>query len=171
MSVRGWGFFWGGGRYLRAGEGGVTLPTRTHLERHLHEVGLDEPARLRQAVAHARVVVQRAADLVRVVVDARDVRAGEEGDLAQRPAHAAPDVEDFCAALEAELEGEVVLVALDGLLVGLPREAVGKVERGAPACVVLVFWGGSGVGLSAGELRAGAGARRRGSFGMNAPYS
>jgi hypothetical protein len=80
--------------------------------------------------------MQSARDLVSVVVDPSNVSAAEEGDLAQRAADAAPDVEHLVPALEAELEGEVVLVALDRLLVGLPREAVGEVERGAPACLV-----------------------------------
>jgi hypothetical protein len=117
-----------------------------HLKRHLHKVGLDEAARLREAVAHARVVVQRARDLVRVVVDPCDVRPAEERNLAQRAADAAADVEHLAAGLEPELERQVVLVALDRLLVSLPREAVREMERGAPAFWVFFFGGGGGLG-------------------------
>lgn len=91
-----------------------------------------------------------------------------------RPADAAADVEHALAALEAELEREEVLVALDRLLVGLGGEAVGKVERGAPACCWL-FWvvlAGSGFSVGGGGgLCRRRGCERQNDSRSDAPYS
>jgi hypothetical protein len=67
-----------------------------------------------------------------------DVAVREERDLAHGAADAAAHVEHLGVLLDLELERQVVLVALQGLAVGLVLPAVREVERGAPPC------GGSG---------------------------
>lgn len=75
-------------------------------------------------------------DLVIVVVQPRDVDAGEFGDFPGGPADAAADVEDFHAVAQGHHVCEVVLVAGDGLVEAFAVGKAAEVEGAAPAVFV-----------------------------------
>jgi len=105
-------------------------------ELHLHEIALDKGHLVGQALLLS--VVGGAVDLVVVVVEAGDVRAGEFDNLTGRAADTAADVQNLHALGDAGLHGEVVLMTGDGLVEGLTVGEAAEVEGGAPAVLVEV---------------------------------
>jgi len=105
-------------------------------EGDVHEVALGVVAELGEAGGVD--LLGAALDLVVVVVEAGDLGAGELGDVPKGATNTAADIEDPHALLEAQLEGEEVLGADDGLLEGLALVPLGKVEALAPSVLVKV---------------------------------
>lgn len=66
------------------------------------------------------------------------MRTRELGHLPRRPAHAAADVQDPGSFLDAHAVRQVLLVARDGGVEGLPVGEAAEVERLAPAVLVQV---------------------------------
>ncbi len=99
-----------------------------------HEVTFRETQLIRQPFL---VCIPRGPiDLVIVVVQPRDVDAGELGDFTCRPADAAADIEDFHAFAQAHHVCEVVLMAGDGLVEAFAVGKAAEVEGAAPAVFV-----------------------------------
>ncbi len=101
-----------------------------------HEVTLDELELVRETLLGG--VPRGAVDLVVVVVEAGDVRVGELGNLPRGAADTAADVENLHVLLDADLHGQVVLVARDSLVEGLADRVAAEVEALAPAILVEV---------------------------------
>ena len=95
-------------------------------------------------------------DLVVVVVQAGDVGTSKLGNLTSRATDTAADIEDTHVLLDADLVGEVVLVAGNSLVEGLADGVAAEVEGLAPAvlvqvgCEVVVVSRQGGVLVSAG---------------------
>jgi len=88
---------------------------------HLVEVTLDEGGVFGQAIL-ARIGLATL-DLVGVVVETSDVcAAGRLDDLAEGTTDTAADIQNFHSLLQAELDGEVGLMAVDVLLEGIACE-------------------------------------------------
>jgi hypothetical protein len=99
-----------------------------------HEVTFRETQLIRQPFL---VCIPRGPiDLIIVVVQPRDVNAGELGDFACRPADAAADVEDFHAFAQGHHVCEVVLVAGNGLVEAFTIGKTAEVEGATPAVFV-----------------------------------
>ena len=63
-----------------------------------------------------------------------DLAARKEGDLAQGATNAASNIEDLIVLVQLQLQCQVVLVALERLLVRLVLPPMREVKGGAPAC-------------------------------------
>ncbi len=99
-----------------------------------HEVTFRETQLIRQPFL---VCIPRGPiDLVIVVVQPRDVDAGELGDFTCGPADAAADIEDFHAFAQGHHVCEVVLVAGNGLVEAFTIGKTAEVEGAAPAVFV-----------------------------------
>lgn len=79
-----------------------------------------------------------ALDLVIVVVQAGDVCAGELGDLSCWSTNTATNIENLHSVLDADLVGEVVLMASDSLEEWLVGGEAAEVEGLAPTVLVKV---------------------------------
>lgn len=102
---------------------------RTH-----HEIPFSETQLIGQAFLAG--VPRGPIDLVIVVVQPRDVDAGELGDFTGGPADAAADVEDFHAFAQGHHVCEVVLMAGHGLVETFAIGEAAEVEGAAPAVLV-----------------------------------
>lgn len=101
-----------------------------------HEVALDKLELVRETLLGG--VPRGAVDLVVVVVEAGDMRVGELGNLPGGAANTAADVKNLHALLDADLHGQVVLVARNGLVERLADRVAAEVEALAPAILVEV---------------------------------
>jgi len=101
-----------------------------------HEISLHELELAREPILHS--VAGGACDLVVVVVETSDVGVGELGNLPSRPANTAANVEDLHPRLDANLRGQVVLVAGDCLIEALTGRIPGEMEGLAPAIFIKV---------------------------------
>lgn len=99
-----------------------------------HEVALDKGQLLGEALLGS--VVGSTLDLVVVVVQAGDVGTSELGNLTSRATDTAADIENAHVLLDADLVGEVVLVAGNGLVEGLAEGVAAEVEGLAPTVLV-----------------------------------
>lgn len=97
---------------------------------HGHEVALDKVGLGVQPGGDG--VALGAADLVVVVIEACDMGAREVANLAGGAADAAANVEDAVGGLDVQVGSEIVLVAGDGLLEGLPGSESAEMEGGSP---------------------------------------
>ena len=102
--------------------------------RTYHEIALDEVELVRKALTSG--IALSTLDLVVVIVKTGDVGVGELGDLAGRATNTAADVQDLHASLDADLHGEVVLMAGNSLIEGLADRVAAEMEALAPAVLV-----------------------------------
>lgn len=115
---------------------GVDGVERVVGEGHLHEIALDVTELVRELLLLR--IVCGTLNLVVVVVETSDVSAGELGNLAGRSSDTAADIKNLHALLDADLSGQVVLVAGNGLVERLSVRVAAEVEGLAPAVLVKV---------------------------------
>lgn len=104
--------------------------------RTYHEISLNEIQLIAQALVSS--VSMSALNLVIVVVQSSDMRAGELGDLAGWASNTASNIKNLHAVLDTDLVGEVVLVAGNGLEEWLVGGEAAEVEGLAPSVLVEV---------------------------------
>lgn len=105
-------------------------------EGHLHEVALDEGELVGETSLDG--ILCRSVDLVVVIVQARDMGVGELGDLAGGTTDTTANIQNLHALLDADLGGQVVLVAGNGCVKALALGEPTEVEGLAPAILVKV---------------------------------
>jgi hypothetical protein len=114
----------------------LAFPLQEECGATYHEISLHELELTRKAFPYC--IAGGASNLVVVVVEAGNVGVGELGNLSGRPADTAANVEDLHAWLDADLSGQEVLVASNGLVEGLTRRIAAEVEALSPAVLVEV---------------------------------